>query len=235
MTTTILNSCCFCDELASGSNNDYARIFGGVHAHRIIANTSSLVLLPSLGPITEGHLLLLPKVHLNSFAELEDELRIEAIGAIDEVKEWLSDRLGPLVLFEHGTARGALTGACGITHAHIHFVPVGMTKISLPIAESLAWNRIDELDYLSAIRTNGGDETGYLFFVNESGERYFSLTSSAPSQFMRRHVASALGSSSWNWRDNASDDRALKPLKWTRRSHDTTHLASSRYNLPAGL
>lgn len=217
MANKLLHSCCFCDELSSGANNDYMEIFGSAHPHRIIADTQSLVLLPSLGPIAEGHLLLLTKEHLNSFAELDYELRSEAIDVIGSVKSWLVNRLGPLVMFEHGTKRGALTGACGITHAHIHFVPVGTATIPLPIAETLAWSPIKEHNFLSVIHTNGGDETGYLFFENENGEKYFSLSSSAPSQFMRQHVARLLDNPCWNWRDGMTDKRMLAPLKWTPR------------------
>lgn len=209
-----IQTCCFCDELSHGSNNDYVQTFGDTYPNRVIAHTQSFALIPSLGPIAEGHLLLLTKDHLNSFAELHDQLRGDALDVLARARRWLADRLGPVVIFEHGTKRGALTGACGITHAHVHIVPVGEIQVSLPESHDFSWTRIDEVDFLSIIRDSGGDESGYLYFQNANGERYFSLTSSAPSQFLRRHVSTALGNSSWNWRDHKADDRVLKPLEW---------------------
>lgn len=209
-----VQSCCFCKEFASPSDSEFSTIFGSASTNRLLAATDSFALLPSLGPITEGHLLLLPFSHMNSFAELKGMLGPQAIDAISGVRNWLMERFGSVVIFEHGTPSGAMTGGCGITHAHIHFVPVGSSDIPLPADPGLSWQPLYDADYLDAIRIAGGATEGYLFFETISGERYFSLAPSTPSQFLRRHVANCLGGVPWNWREHADDMRALKPLTW---------------------
>lgn len=209
--------CCFCSEIISEKGGRFFEIFGSVKKSRVIFDTENFVVMPSLGPVSAGHILLLPKMHLNSFSQIDNAYHAELEFIFSRAKVLLSDNCGAYAIFEHGTPAGAISGACGIVHAHLHMIPVGNEHVLLPNDNGLNWVPLKSSNLifgLSEINKYGGVKEGYLFFVDENGVAHFSISPEVPSQYLRKHVAKALGVESWDWRDQACNEMVLFPLSW---------------------
>lgn len=205
------SACCFCEEFCYGSENSHFRThFGHLVNSRIIFESIDFVAVPSLGPVVEGHTLVIPKKHINSFAEIHDSK--SALEFISRVKQWLTQNKGNTTCFEHGTIAYTATGGCGITHAHLHVIPA--INIQLPNLSAGKWIKIENSNYIQILNRIGAQKSGYLFFELSSGEKYYHLDPKTPSQYLRQHIVKALGKNNWDWRLNIGDMAVLNPLNW---------------------
>src|SRR6184192_1181296 len=106
--------CDFCNEFAGLRSNRFSEIYGE-GSNRIIESTASFNVLPTLGQLTEGHILIVPKEHVTAFANIEAEKLRELDVLYLEISERLQKSYGAHIAFEHGT-RSPDAGGCGIIH-----------------------------------------------------------------------------------------------------------------------
>ncbi len=118
-----LTRCDFCNELSGCPENSFAQLYGPNEKSRVLFRTDNFVVVPSLGQIAEGYLLLLPVKHFRATGDMPDHLLDEFVEVCRQVGQILRDQYGPYVLFEHG-ARSEGAGGCGIYHAHVHATPI---------------------------------------------------------------------------------------------------------------
>src|SRR5437868_12927089 len=101
--------CEFCDEFSGGSRNAFAVRYGDELPNRTVLETDHVTVLPTLGHFVKGYLLLVPKVHYCTLADMPPD----AIREVEDLKKSLLQRLGPrygpYILFEHG-ARTVASG-----------------------------------------------------------------------------------------------------------------------------
>lgn len=72
-------------------------------------------------PVTEGHLLIVPKRHVSSFFDLTLEEKNDVLSLVDEAKSLLDERYSP-----SGYNIGVNVGKSGgqtVPHCHIHIIP----------------------------------------------------------------------------------------------------------------
>ena len=114
--------CEFCDEFEGGSANSFAAHYAHELESRTILEQDDFRLVPSLGQIVPGYLLLVPNHHYRAFADMS----LEELKAAEALKTSLTVQMRPLygnlLFFEHGV-RASDSGGCGISHAHLHSVP----------------------------------------------------------------------------------------------------------------
>jgi diadenosine tetraphosphate (Ap4A) HIT family hydrolase len=82
--------------------------------------------IPALGALVPGHLLIIPAAHIPSCRDIGDASRDEFVEFVNAVSARLTEVFGPISLFEHGGCgedNGAGAGSACIRHAHIHAVP----------------------------------------------------------------------------------------------------------------
>ncbi|MBZ5610322.1 MAG: HIT domain-containing protein [Acidobacteriia bacterium] len=124
------SQCCICAEIVTGEFPLNYR-----HAYpidsRICLETKDFVVFPSVSPMSGGHVLLLPRVHVTRLADLPDGQCQQLRLCVDQATDRLRERFGQTCyLFEHGVATGGT--ACGIDHAHLHLLPLA-TNIAYSI------------------------------------------------------------------------------------------------------
>ena len=206
--------CCLCEQIAGNASGDLLHAYlGGAYERRAPEVADRMSLIPSLGSLVPGHVLLCPHEHVRSFAELGTH----ELQRVDALLPNLAERLGVVAragvqLFEHGDAPESDRVSCSVEHAHIHLVP-GVPDL-WPLARDVArWQSVQDLRSLS---TTVGDGE-YLALRGRTGGWQVALAPEGghPSQLLRRLVAEALGERDdrWNWR---SDPR----LDMTARSWD---------------
>lgn len=222
-------NCCLCAELRGKQDSEFYQRYQGVPPNRIITETENFVVIPSIGQIMEGYLLIVAKTHRASMGCLSN-------GEIKELKELmgrtrllLTRTYGKPLFFEHGVVDGIESGGCGISHAHIHAVPLADEVDLLPvIQQSFTGCSIHSLAALTQKASHGRP---YLFYEDQQGNRYlFDLhaTTGIPSQYLRRAIASKLGSMEWDWRSFGRENKLLATLtKLRNKANNLLSPASS--------
>ena len=196
--------CEFCLELDNPTRSRFGHIYSSEISSRIIHKTEQFVVLPTLGQLFKGSLLILPKEHVETVACLDDDSIGSLVALIDTFCLKVS-RYGLPVVFEHG-AHCDTGHACGIYHAHVHLVPVPSSascnellereyQLALNLEE--AWRQLRNSRQYMLIRDTHRC-SGYVSLNQISGAEY-------PSQYMRRRLVQHFNlNKHWDWRSYQS-------------------------------
>lgn len=211
--------CDLCNEFSGAEENTFNRIYEGRPENRVLFRTNDFTVIPSLGQIVEGYLLVLPIKHFKALGDLPGLLRQEFTTICECVGKTLNGRYGPYILFEHGT-RSEGVGGCGIYHAHLHATP--LAGVSDPINTLKLRFPYIELAHLNDISKQSAGLPSYLFYQDSNAKLYLFDTGSLPSQYMRKVLADALGEPDWNWRNAGREERLLATIRRLSGQFDTT-------------
>ena len=118
-----LDACCMCREIESGLAPPSIQERYSI-THRVRLSNGSFAVLPTVSPLTAGHVLILPKRHVRQLAGLSASEMRELLTLVNSVSGLLAASYAPPYFFEHGPA-AVNDSACGIVHAHLHLVPLG--------------------------------------------------------------------------------------------------------------
>lgn len=206
--------CPFCSEFASGLGVAPPR-FG----RRLIRDqwrTRSVRLLPTLGPLHQGHMLLVPTAHHTSFASLPQLSTQEMLAAYQASRKFLEHHFGPTVAFEHGSSLASTSGGCGIVHAHMHFVPVPeyLYAQGPPQTADCEWRTVTAEDWLCEIGEVQRATGSYLYYESANGRRYATGVDAVESQFMRRWLSTLLQTHHWDWTVSPGAERVEATIRW---------------------
>src|SRR5207253_2975641 len=173
-------------------------------------SSANFIAVPSLGQLSEGHTLVVPRQHVYSMGALGTDLLAELDSACDEIRAALTSAYVQPIWFEHGCV-SEREGGCGIYHAHLHAVPV-QRELIIPaqLRQQFDEQRITGFDELRASTAAGRP---YLFYQGRDGDRYLYEVGVLPSQFMRRLVADEIGSANWDWRGVNVEPALLRCVK----------------------
>jgi diadenosine tetraphosphate (Ap4A) HIT family hydrolase len=86
---TQLDHCEFCDEFSGGTHNSFADRFHEGRVDRTVLETKSLRVVPTLGQIVQGYLLIVPRHHCCALADLP----VELLREIEQLKTLLANSL----------------------------------------------------------------------------------------------------------------------------------------------
>jgi diadenosine tetraphosphate (Ap4A) HIT family hydrolase len=211
--------CDFCCEFSGNSENSFGRIYGGNPGSRILFQSSNFAVIPSLGQVVEGYLLVVPKQHFPAIGDLPPTSLMELAAIVQLAGKILKSAHGPCIFFEHGT-RCEGVGGCGIYHAHLHATP--LAGASDPVGALKETFPFTELDQFTDIAKQSAGLSTYLFYKSWSGRFYLFDTGPLPSQYMRRLLADALGSRDWDWRFAGREARLLATLERLSGTFDNT-------------
>ena len=190
---------------------------------RVICDTVHTRVLAGAGPLCPGYVIVAPKEHHGTAAELPSPLFEEFLAVSNTVGWALGREYGiGYTAYEHGRI-----GACFLKearrdwssychHAHRVFIPVATSV--LPVL-SRAFPTCDRLPTPQSLRAHAGKH--YIYYETNSTSEAASASdvlhgrTELPSQFMRRVLTEALKTGrSWNW---AVDHRAGEMLDTTKR------------------
>lgn len=188
-----MSTCCLCSNLVSDGANEFWS--------RPLFESPNFVVLPSLGSLVEGWVLIVPKEHFISMGALSPDLLCEMDQVKTDVIGTLGRKYGELCAFEHGPCAANRKVGCGVDHAHLHIVPLDFDLVSAarpfmpPEAEWLdaTW------ESCRAAFEKGQD---YLYVEQPLGIGRISVHLSFGSQILRKAVAARLGvSEQFSWRE----------------------------------
>jgi diadenosine tetraphosphate (Ap4A) HIT family hydrolase len=198
------NKCCLCSQIAGEVDNDlFAKMIpSSSYIRRIPMETEDFAVIPSLGPVAPGHVLICPKQHYKSFANISDDLEPQYNLIKVRLKRVLKNIYNkPVHCFEHGTARRANQPLCTVEHAHLHLIPTSVAAYSI-LEEVKDWRDLG--NKFADLKGIVGDSE-YLYYESPDGFRKIitAETGTFESQYMRKIFSEALGNdTNWNWRQN---------------------------------
>ena len=203
-------NCTFCAAFTPGGDR--------AQWNQPLAETENFVVVPSLGSLVEGWLLMVPKDHYISMGALPPGLRIEADSLEQRVMRSLRRRYAaPIVAFEHGPSAASHGTGCGVDHAHLHIVPTAcdLLEYARPLVPaSVHWTVCDpsgEWDLRSAAYQAGQD---YLYLKGNCGPSVVATCEDFGSQIFRRALSRYLGiEDEYNWRTHARIDTVRRTVE----------------------
>ena len=167
--------------------------------------SENFIVIPSLGSLVEGWLLIVPKKFYLNYSQLPLFLFPELETLIGQ----LSLRLLPFfnadqfVIFEHGPTLENSVAGCGVDYAHLHWIPTNFdmlegTKAFLNL--KYEWKIIPALNSINEFNINRMD---YLYLRNQHGTHFLTCQENIPSQTFRKVMAHYLDTpDSFDWKLN---------------------------------
>jgi ATP adenylyltransferase len=192
MLSSYSKDCAFCrsGEDIFGNTPDFKRLAGFFLSNRLVFETQNFAVLPTLGQIVKGYLLIMPKKHFISYSTLDRQLYDEFDDVFAVVKKSLKAtyQTKEVIFFEHGRKTVHSSVGCCVEHAHIHAVPIGL-KLSSILSKRFSASSIIDISEISEV-VKGDD---YLFIEDPDGKRYVYETPDIKSQYVRYLIATELG------------------------------------------
>lgn len=199
------NGCNICRELSTAPITEFGREYAEVVLSRenLIYESKNLVVIPSLGPLNYSHVMVVPKRHLNSFAEVGFEVLEELNEVKDKIREYGKRVLNcEYVFFESGA--GALTNHAGgcIVHAHLHALSF-CSEFDARIFEEIKLSQVNAEGFYRKADVS----VGYVLYINGEDEWFLCNNPLLPSQFLRYLYAQCNNVEAyWNWRRHVNID-----------------------------
>lgn len=172
--------------------------------NRTVYESDNFIVLPTVGEFIKGYMLIIPKEHIMSLAELSPDLKEEFLEVYNDVITMLKLTYGidDFLVWENGTGNGGVGKAkSSIVHAHVHVAPSKLVFEDIKKASGFQFKKIsyDEIfsygnhSYL-LVKGNSTNE----WFINDNPDLYI------PRQYVRQLVAKEynLPGDTWNWRIN---------------------------------
>ena len=158
--------------------------------NRKLLETQRFIVLPSLGPLVPGHVMVVSKSHCDSLASmgLEAVLEYDCLAANLRTAPFLRDN-DPLEA-EHGSTADDKAGAC-VVHTHVHWLP-GMGRFLGEFKRRLSLRPESNLLELA-----GG--AGPYLFARADGIQAFFSAQGLNSQTIRRILCDVLDRDDTDW------------------------------------
>ena len=183
----------------SQDNSDICRFCDPPDKSRILLETEHFYVMLSLGPITEGYLLINSKFHYDCCGSFTGIVASEFDRVIAVVQNIQLQVYGQCILYEHGRAGSCLqfsqpSNHC--FHAHMHCVPVSVNINNL-IANTQYPVYAESFEDFRKIYQQS--KNPYLFVCDEEMKIHF-IKSDIRKQYLRYLVSSQLGKEElWDW------------------------------------
>ena len=220
-----MNSCRMCFDLL---------LQGPIKAwNEPLFESPNFIVLPSLGALVEGWLLLVPKKHFICMGALPDSVASE----MHEMKNFLCSVLqqyyGEICAFEHGPSRANLNVGCGVDHAHLHIVPVAFdlaSAVTSFLPEDTFWSEAG----LEECRASFGRGEDYLYLEQPIGAGRIATHHAFESQLFRRAIAARIGAlTQFNWREYPQLPKVAATINRVRERDGSVFSCMSRLEVAA--
>lgn len=175
----------------------------------IICENKYFSILPSIGPLNFGHILIVPKRHIYSFSYLNDFERENLKKIKSELIRFNRMKFDAKTeFFEHGSGCDINNGGACIIHAHLHCLPVDESILKFLKNIKIFQINEDEL-YVKEVNKS----KGYLYIEDVNGEMWIDNEDILPSQFLRKYYSYYLfNDSEWDWRNSFNIEKVKQVI-----------------------
>jgi diadenosine tetraphosphate (Ap4A) HIT family hydrolase len=198
-------TCCLCPNRVSSDSPEFW--------NKPLFETANFAVIPSLGSIVQGWLMLVPKAHVVCAGELSDALANEMRCLTGEISALVSSSFGEVCVFEHGPSTSRKSTGCGVDHAHLHIVPVDFDLAAAALRfmpNNSMWVAGDWHDCRNAY-LQGLD---YLYIEQPIGCGRIATHAEFASQVFRKAIAQHTGiPEQFSWRDFPRPEVAASTIR----------------------
>lgn len=192
-------SCSLCCEIHNLPNNNLLKNFFGARFDRTIKKSENFLIVPSLGQIVEGYLLIITKYHYLSMSHLPIEYYEELKSLIDTARDMIKKLYDKkVIIFEHGMmCKEKRAGAC-VDHAHLNIVPCN--KDIFPFFyKKLKFKSLTSIEELKGHYDKGEP---YLYYSSPTLQQMSAAVPNyLPSQYVRKILAKEVyNTRKWDWK-----------------------------------
>lgn len=159
---------------------------------RVVWAENGLKLCSDLGPLADGHALLVTEQHYPSAADMDPEIT-HWVDVVDAALRAVYTReFEAFAMFEHGRTGHCLRSRPGerlCHHMHVHFLPLPFDLGALSgFKQCESWTSWQDVVAL------GREADGYVITNSMAvGRRFFPVSHGLPPHFLRTQIAEALG------------------------------------------
>lgn len=149
--------------------------------------------VPSLGSLVEGWVLVVPKEEILNFSQLTEKKYSELEELVNFIKSFQTSLYENAIVFEHGPTDKCSKTGCGVDYAHLHMVPYKydlIEGIQKYFKLDLQWIKIKDISEISEHNTKRSD---YLYFRTQDDKHFITLRESFPSQIFRQVISNYEG------------------------------------------
>jgi ATP adenylyltransferase len=180
--------------------------FNNIDYNTVLLETNNFIVIPSLGSLVEGWLLIIPKKFHINLSQLDKSDIAELDQLVDRMEKTILPKFGhKYVLFEHGPRNENSKAGCGVDYAHLHFVPfednlIEGTKNFLNL--DYTWDNIESISNLVNYKDTDSD---YLFIKDQNGDCFITIQEDVQSQTFRKVIANYVGRpNNFDWKCNSN-------------------------------
>lgn len=187
--------CIFCDI-------DHSKI-----ENTIIEETEYFYILPTLGSLVDGYILIVTKRHINSMSELNENELIEYKNIIEKYQNLFKKIYNKTpIVFEHGTPnQNSEMKANSVTHAHTHIVNINFSNEK----EILEKYNFKEINDFKEINKN----MNYIKYISNN-KIYITYNFPSVSQLMRILIAEELNyKDKFDWKKERFDENIISTIE----------------------
>lgn len=174
--------------------------------NQIIEETDNFVIIPGIGALVSGYILILPKRHAYCMTKFDVGMMKEYNSILEKYRQKFKEIYGKYpIVFEHGTPDPCGLCANCVIHAHTHIINHNY-KNEAEIINKLNFIRINEL--------NDIEKKNYIYYKNPQGIDYITYDFEPISQIMRIFIATDLNmKEKYNWRKFPFEDNIYKTIE----------------------
>ncbi len=145
----------------------------------LLEETEDFRVACDFNPLTEGHILIVPKKHISCVGEYPEDLFNKFLVVYEKVSRFIISNYGSVSTFEHGKIGQT------VFHSHVHLMPFNGNPLDIiPEGE----NHLEKIPNIQKLR----GKTEYLFFSIEDNKFLVDPKLGIP-RFFRERFAKALG------------------------------------------
>ena len=162
----------------------------------IIEETNNFLILPSIGSLVDGYLLIVSKRHVNSMANLSENEKKEYEFLINKYRNLFKKIYNKSpIIFEHGSPiLNSNMKASSVIHAHSHIVNHNFIDEN-SIIKKLKFKEMNNLKFLSK-------DKNYIMYINSENKYYITNDFKPISQILRKIIAKDLGyENMFDWKE----------------------------------
>jgi diadenosine tetraphosphate (Ap4A) HIT family hydrolase len=199
-----MTSCILCDAVKNALS-----IKSSVD-NTILYETNHFILIPALGPLIQGHVMIVGKEHHINLTSMGENKINEFIS----ITRYLANLEDNLLFSEHGSFDTQQSGGACIEHVHVHVFPglgqlVDLLDKLLPL--KFTSNSSPNLDFLNKV------DYPYILNFNDSGQTRMYEAYNSHSQMIRKAICNIQKRSDWNWRNDDKMDDIINTIdRWKK-------------------
>lgn len=190
-----MEECTLCNEFNNKPENNYFEMYlkqplmkqNSQIKNRILYEEEDFVIIPTVGPLLKGHILICPKMHFLSFSQMNKELLNKAEKLKNKIRKVFKKTYNTgTAFFEHGMLSCESKGGACTSHAHLHCLATDVDVMDDFFKYSFNVRNINKFEN---IKTQTERNNAYLYYENQNETKVIMDSPIVESQFIRKLFA----------------------------------------------